>query len=223
MSNGCMETKQNLKYYSPLEEKINITSHAVGLVLSVIAFFLLIMHSILHGNSLHVFSFSVYGISLILLYSASTFYHSAKSPEIRSRLRVIDHASIYVLIAGTYTPFALITLSGKLGWIIFGIAWGLASVGVVLKLYFTGKYKLVSTLMYILMGWMLVFFIKPLMANLSNSGFILLAAGGMSYTVGAILYSIKKTPFNHAIFHVFVLIGSFTQFASIFFHVLRYK
>lgn len=215
-----MSEKQKVKYYSPLEEKINVVSHAVGLVLSVLGLFLLVMHAALNGSALHIVSFAVYGVSLIVLYAASTFYHSAKSPELRSRLRVVDHASIYVLIAGTYTPFALITLNGELGWLVFGLSWGLAIAGVVLKLFFIGKFSLISTLMYVFMGWMIVFFINPLMDALSSDGVIWLVAGGISYTVGAILYSIKKIKFNHAIFHLFVLVGSFSHFVSIYIYVI---
>ena len=203
-----------------MEERINIGSHALGFILSVIALFLLIRHASFNGSGLHIISFSIFGISLILLYAASTFYHRAKSPELRSRLRVFDHATIYILIAGTYTPFALITLKGELGWIVFGLSWSMALVGVILKLFFTGKYNLISTLMYVFMGWMIIFFISPLMASLSAEGLTWLTAGGISYTVGAALYSIKKIPFNHAIFHVFVLLGSAAHFVSVYFYVL---
>lgn len=215
-----MPEKQTVKYYSPMEEKINIVSHAIGFLLSIAALFLLVMHATSNGSTLHIVSFSIYGVSLIVLYASSTFYHSAKKPKLRNRLRVFDHASIYVLIAGTYTPYALITLNGELGWFLFSLSWGIASIGVVLKLFFTGKYKLISTLMYIFMGWMIVFFINPLIDALSSDGLIWLVVGGVSYTVGAVLYSIKKIQFNHAIFHVFVLVGSFSHFASVFFHVL---
>ncbi|MCK5467170.1 MAG: hemolysin III family protein, partial [Cyclobacteriaceae bacterium] len=147
-------------------------------------------------------------------------YHSAKKPELRNRLRILDHASIYVLIAGTYTPFTLVTLNGPIGWTIFGISWGLALTGIILKLFFTGKYKKISTLLYVFMGWIIIFAIKPVINNLSFEGLLWLFAGGMSYTIGAILYSIKKIRFNHAIFHVFVLIGSACHFVSVFFYVL---
>ncbi|NOQ97747.1 MAG: hemolysin III family protein [Calditrichae bacterium] len=209
-----------IKYYSPLEEKINIISHACGLILSIVALVLLVMQAYLHGNVLHVVSFAIFGVSLILLYAASTFYHSAKKPELRSRLKIFDHASIYVLIAGTYTPFTLIMLKGTIGWLIFGISWGFALTGIILKLFFTGKYNLLSTIMYILMGWIIVFAIKPLIDNLPLEGLLWLFAGGMAYTIGAIIYSIKKIKFNHAIFHMFVLTGSFCHFISAFFFVL---
>jgi len=215
--------QEKVKYYSPMEEKINILSHAIGLVLSVIALLFLIVHASLNGSGWHIVSFSIYGVSLILLYAASTFYHGSKTSELRSRLRVFDHASIYILIAGTYTPFALITLNGKLGWLVFSLSWGMASVGVVLKLFFTGEYKIISTLMYIFMGWMIVFFINPLADALPGNGLIWLIVGGIAYTVGAVIYSIKRIKFNHAIFHVFVLIGSFSHFVSIFLYVLPFK
>ena len=209
-----------LKDYSPIEEKINIISHATGFTLSIVALVLLVTYANLQGDVWHIVSFSIFGASLIILYAASTFYHSAKKPELRSRLKVIDHASIYVLIAGTYTPFTLVTLNGTTGWVIFGVTWGLALTGIILKLFFTGKYDLFSTIMYVLMGWVIVLAIKPLIHNLPLEGLLWLFAGGISYTIGAILYSIKKIKFNHAIFHMFVLIGSFGHFMSVFFYVL---
>ena len=206
--------------YSPLEEKINISSHFAGLVFSVIALVLLVVRASVHGNVWHIVSFSIFGVTLIFLYAASTLYHSAKRPALRSRLRILDHASIYALIAGTYTPFALVTLNGSTGWMIFGITWGLAICGIILKLFFTGKYHLVSTLLYVFMGWIIVFAIKPLITHLSSEGLFWLFCGGLAYTIGAIIYSIKKIKFNHAIFHGFVLAGSASHFVSVYFYVL---
>ena len=215
-----MKDIKEIKYYSPIEEEINIISHAIGLILSIVAFVLLVTHANLHGNAWHIVSFSIFGASLIILYATSTFYHSAKKPELRSRLRIIDHAAIYVLIAGTYTPLTLVTLNGQIGWVIFGTSWTLALIGIILKLFFTGKYKSISTLLYVLMGWVIVFAIGPLKSNLSLEGLFWLFAGGIAYTIGAILYSIKKIQFNHAIFHVFVLIGSISHFMLVFFYIL---
>ena len=215
-----MKDTEGITDYSPVEEKINIISHAIGFILCILAFVLLVSHANLHGDVWHIVSFSIFGASLIILYAASTIYHSAKKSELRNRLKILDHASIYVLIAGTYTPFALITLKGTTGWVIFGISWGLALTGIILKLFFTGKYNLISTIMYVLMGWVIVFAIKPLINNLPLEGLLWLFAGGISYTIGAILYSIKNIKFNHAIFHMFVLIGSFCHFISVFFYVL---
>jgi len=215
-----MKDTEGIKCYSPLEEKINIISHAMGFILSIVALVLLVTHACLHGDVRHIVSFSIFGASLMMLYAASTFYHLAKKPALRNKLKIMDHASIYVLIAGTYTPFTLVTLKGATGWVIFGISWGLALTGIILKLFFTGKYDLISTIMYILMGWVIVFAIKPLIRNLPLEGLLWLFAGGISYTVGAVLYSIEKIKFNHAIFHLFVLIGSFCHFMSVFFYVL---
>jgi hemolysin III len=215
-----MKNLEGVKYYSSIEEKVNIISHAIGLILSIVALVLLVTRASLYGDVWHIISFSIFGSSLIILYAASTFYHSAKKPELRNRLKIIDHASIYVLIAGTYTPFTLVTLNGTIGWVIFGTSWGLALTGIILKIFFTGRYNLISTIMYVLMGWVIVFALKPLINNLPFEGFLWLFAGGISYTIGAILYSIKKLKFNHAIFHMFVLNGSFCHFMSVFFYVL---
>jgi len=169
---------------------------------------------------LHIVSFGVFGASLIVLYTASVVYHSASVAERRARLRVLDHAAIYVLIAGTYTPFALITLKGFTGWILFGVAWGMAIAGITLKLYFTGRFNLLSTMMYVFMGWIMVFAIKPLANNLPAEGLFWLFAGGIAYTLGAIVYGIKRVQLNHAIFHVFVLIGSACHVVAVLFYVL---
>lgn len=213
------DTKQ-AKYYSPAEERINITSHAIGLVLSVVALILLVTRATMYGNLWHITSFSIFGISLIILYAASTLYHSTKEPGRRNKLRIVDHASIYILIAGTYTPFTLVTLNGATGWIMFGVTWGLAITGIILKLFFTGRFEILSTLMYVFMGWVIVFAIEPLVNNFSAEGIAWLVAGGIAYTLGAILYGVKIMKFNHATFHIFVLIGSATHFVSVFFYVL---
>ena len=217
-----MEQKK-ITYYDPKEEKLNVISHAFGLVLSIIALVLLVVFASLEGSAWHIVSFSIYGASLIVLYAASTFYHNSKTPKLRYRLNIFDHASIYVLIAGTYTPFTLVVLDGWVGWTIFGVSWGLALTGVILKLFFIGKYDRISTIAYVLMGWLIVFAIKPLVQNLPIEGLLWLLGGGISYTVGAILYSIKSIKYNHAIFHVFVLLGSFCHFIAVFFYVLPIK
>ena len=215
-----IKKSKELKHYSRAEERINITSHAFGFVLSIVALVLLVRHASLYGNAWHIVSFSVFGVSLMVLYAASTVYHSAKNPSFRKKMRIVDHASIYILIAGTYTPFTLVTLNGFTGWVVFGITWGMAVTGIILKLFYTGKYDSISTLMYVCMGWIIVFAIEPLINNLSSDGLIWLVAGGMAYTTGAILYSIKRIKFNHAIFHIFVLIGSACHFISVYFYVL---
>jgi hemolysin III len=205
--------------YSNKEEKLNIATHAFGLILSIIAFPFLILKSMYFEGFWKPFSLLIFGLSLIILYAASTLYHSATKPKLRRRLNIFDHAAIYVLIAGTYTPFTIITLEGETGWIIFGLTWLFALTGIILKLFFTGKFDKLSTTMYVLMGWQIVFVINPLLENLSEQGLFWLFAGGVFYTVGAVLYSIKKIPYNHAIFHFFVLAGSLSHFISIYFYI----
>ena len=209
-----------LTYYSKTEEKLNVLTHALGLILSIIALVLLINHASTNGTATHIVSFTIFGASLILLYSASTFYHYAQSPSLRKKLNILDHSAIYVLIAGTYTPFTLVTLKGWLGWTLFGVTWGIAIIGVFFKLFYTGRYDKISTISYVLMGWIIIFAIKPLIENLPIQGLYWLLTGGIFYSVGAVLYSIKKIRFNHAIFHVFVLLGSFSHFMAIYFYVL---
>lgn len=209
--------------YSREEERLNIYSHAIGLILSIVALVLLVIKATSFGNVLQLVSVGIFGVSLMILYAASTLYHKATDQERRKKLKIFDHSAIYVLIAGTYTPYTLLVLGGTKGWLIFSISWGLALIGITLKLFFTGKFKLISTLMYVFMGWMIVFAIQPLIANMSYDGLYWFFAGGVAYTVGAVLYSIKKIKFNHAIFHVFVLIGSFCHFYSLYSYVLPNK
>ena len=213
---------KHITYYESTEEKINVITHAIGLLLSIAALVLLIVHASYHGTARHIVSFTIFGASLIVLYSASTLYHYSQKPNIRHKLNILDHASIYVLIAGTYTPFTLITLKGALGWTIFGVTWGIALVGIFLKLFYTGKYDKISTIAYVVMGWIIIFAVKPLMENLPINGLYWLLTGGISYTIGAVLYSVKKIKYNHAIFHLFVLLGSFSHFMAVYFYVLKH-
>ena len=217
---GAVNDKQRPSFYPPTEERINIISHALGLFFSVAGVVLLVVKAATYGSAVHIVSVSVFGASLVVLYTSSTFYHSATDPTMRKALRTVDHAAIYILIAGSYTPFALVTLGGTLGWTIFGLAWGMAITGITLKLFFTGRFDRLSTSMYVFMGWMMVFAIKPLIAALSSQGLAWLAAGGIAYTVGALLYSIKKMPFGHAAFHLLVLAGSACHFVAVYFFVL---
>lgn len=203
--------------YSPAEERINVLSHALGLVLSISGLFVLCFRA---SDALELVSVAVFALSLIALYGSSTIYHSTTDLAFRARMRTVDHAMIYVLIAGTYTPFSLLILQGKTGWTIFAISWSMAAIGILLKLFYTGQYDKISTAMYVFMGWVIVFAIKPLIANFSGEGLLWLLAGGVSYTVGALSYSISKLPFGHAIFHIFVLIGSACHFITVYFFVL---
>ncbi|MCL7752761.1 hemolysin III family protein [Polaribacter sp. Z022] len=210
--------KEKLNHtYSESEERLNVWSHGLGLLASIVALPFLLMKAFSYSEFWNVTSFIIYGFSLIILYAASTFYHAAKNPKKRRKLNIFDHAAIYVLIAGSYTPFCLVGLNSKLGWYMFIAVWVFALTGVILKLFFTGKFDKISTAMYLLMGWQVVFFIKPLINELTSFSLNLLFAGGIFYTIGAVLYSIKKMPYNHATFHVFVLLGSISHFLAIYY------
>jgi hemolysin III len=212
--------KKKITAYGQREEALNVISHATGLVLSLLAFILLMIRSLHFESAVYIIGSGVFGLSLILLYTASTLYHSAEAGKRRQKLQIFDHAAIYVLIAGTYTPYSLITLTGITGWLIFAVIWICALTGIILKLFFTGKYDVLSTIMYIVMGWIIILAINPLKENLSIEGVVLLFAGGIAYTLGAIIYGIKKIKFNHVIFHLFVLSGSTCHFLSIYFYVM---
>lgn len=209
----------NIKTYSPKEEKLNIISHATGIMLGIIGLIFLLMKGIENKIVLEIISYTIYGISIIVLFSASTLYHSAKDSNKRLKLKMFDHIAIYFLIAGSYTPFSLLGLQGVWGWSIFGVAWLIGISGMVLKLFFTGSFSILSTISYVAMGWVVIIAIKPLMNNLSGEALFWLAAGGAFYTIGAVLYSIKKIPYNHAIFHIFVLGGAISHYIAIYWHL----
>lgn len=205
--------------YSPFEEKINVYSHITGALLGLVGLILLIIKSLGEYNLKSSISFIVFGLSIIVMFLASANYHKTKDLKIRFKRKVFDHCAIYIMIAGTYTPFALGAIGGAIGWKIFGISWLLAAIGISLKLFFTGRFKIVSTLMYVLMGWMIMFFITPLTKVISAAGFNWLLVGGIMYTIGAMAYSIKKIKFNHATFHIFVLAGSICHFLCVYLYV----
>lgn len=208
--------KENLNHHYPKKEEfLNVWSHGIGLLLAIVGFPFLVTKAFDYSHFLDSLSFVLFGLSMIILYAASTFYHAAKEAKRRRLLNIFDHAAIYVLIAGSYSPFCIVGLDSDLGWYMFVFVWIFALIGITIKLFFTGRFNLVSTILYLLMGWQVMFFIKPLMANLSEQNFQLLVLGGIFYTVGAILYSIKKIPYNHAIFHLFVLSGTISHFLAI--------
>lgn len=209
--------KENLNHHYPKKEEfLNILSHGLGLLFSVLTFPFLFIKSMGFSGFWKPFSLLIYGLSMIVLYAASTFYHAAKNPKKRRKLNIFDHAAIYVLIAGSYSPFCLVALDSQLGWYMFVFVWFFALTGIILKLFFTGRFDKLSTALYLLMGWQVVIFIKPLMVALSSEGLRYLFAGGIFYSIGAVLYSIKKLPYNHATFHVFVLMGSLSHFIAIY-------
>lgn len=214
------ETQYKVHFYSNFEEKLNIWSHFIGLLLSVVGLVLLIRRAIDLENTWAIVSFPIFGVSMIVLYLASTLYHFSKKPKLRYRLNIFDHAAIYVLIAGSYTPFALVSLNGKEGYTIFLIVWTIALFGIIFKVFFTGRFTILSTILYVAMGWLIIFSGQSLMKSLNFNGLIWLISGGISYTIGAVLYSINKIKFNHAIFHVFVLLGTLCHFIAVYFYVI---
>lgn len=203
-----------------LEEILNAVTHGFGATLSAAGLVALIVAACLYGNVWHRVSFSIYGTSLLLLYLASTLYHSFRNEKAKYVFKICDHAAIYLLIAGTYTPFCLVILHGTLGWTVFGTVWGLALVGIVQQILFVKRFKVFSTVCYIVMGWLIVFFIRPIAAALPVAGVCWLVAGGLLYTVGACFYLWRRLSFNHTIWHLFVLGGSLCHFVTIFCFVL---
>jgi hemolysin III len=206
--------------YPPREELANSLTHGLGAVLSVAGLVLLVVFSCRFGDAWHVVSTAVFGSTLVLLYTSSTLYHSFRGNQIKQVLRKFDHAAIFLLIAGSYTPFVLVTLRGPWGWSLFGVVWGLAIIGVALKFWFAGRFRLGSTLIYIGMGWLVMVAIKPLLAALPSGGLQLLIAGGLCYTGGTGFYLWKRLPYHHALWHLFVLGGSACHWAAVFFYVV---
>lgn len=206
--------------YSKKEENFNAVTHGLGIALSVAGLATLVTMAAIHGDAWKIIVSIVYGLSMITLYSASTLYHSFKNPIIRKRLNMFDHISIYYLIAGTYTPFVLVNIRGAWGWTIFGIVWGCAIAGTVLKLIYGDRFRKVSTILYLCMGWMIVVAAKPLVVNTDLGGLILLATGGLLYSSGVVFYKWKTLPFNHGIWHLFVLGGTVCHFFAVLFFVV---
>lgn len=203
------------KYYTPVEERLNVITHGFGFILALLGSVLLLNRGLQEGIHLRFISYLIYCIGLLTLYLASTLYHSAKDPDLKMRLNIFDHSAIYVLIAGTYTPIALLTMKGTWGLVIFCTVWVLAIIGIVLKFFFIGRYSRISTLTYVLMGWVIIVAIKPLINSMVMDGLLWLLTGGIFYTIGALLYQRKSMKYNHAVFHVFVLLGSLCHYIVI--------
>ncbi len=201
------------------EEKLNAVAHAIGVLFGIAALILLISFDSKKTNW-SLFSIIVYGISIIILFTSSTLYHAVKGKERKHYFRIVDHISIYLLIAGTYTPVLLIALHASLGWTLFWIVWSIAGFGIILKLFFTGRFEVFSTLLYLAMGWLIVFDFSNLSNTIGDEGVLLLFGGGLFYTVGIVFYAIEKIPLNHVIWHLFVLAGAISHFFMIFFYVI---
>jgi hemolysin III len=202
------------------EELVNVITHGIGAAFGIAGLAALVVGAWRHSDALRTASFIVYGATLVLLYLASAFYHGARSPRAKRLLQFFDHSAIYLLIAGTYTPFTLVSLRGPWGWTMFGLVWGLAVLGILLNVFFFGRLGFVSTVLYLLMGWLVVIAIKPVMDAVSMRGLVWLVAGGLSYTVGVVFYAWHKLPYAHPIWHLFVLAGSIFHYFAIFFYVL---
>ncbi|EAR00899.1 PAQR family membrane homeostasis protein TrhA [Maribacter sp. HTCC2170] len=202
-----------------LEERLNTISHGIGAVLGVIGFMLLI-NADNHISAYSTQSIFIYSLCFIVLFVASTLYHATTKNNLKKKFRVLDHISIYFMIAGTYTPVALITLIDGNGWLIFYIVWGIAALGAVLKLFFTGRFEAISLVLYLAMGWLIVLDFSNLIDNTSTFGLQLLMAGGAFYTLGIVFYAWKRIPFNHFIWHLFVLGGAICHWLFIYYHVI---
>ena len=202
------------------EEFVNSLTHAFGLVLSVIGFVVMLISAASTGGALEIGSCAIYGLALILVYLTSTLYHGSRHPRSKRMLRTLDHVAIFLLIAGTYTPFVLIALRGLWGWSLFGIVWTLAVVGIALELSALRRLRGVLTVLYIAMGWVGLIAFKPLMASLPGAGMALVLAGGVSYTFGVLFYVWRSLRYHHAVWHLFVLGGSCLQYFSVLWYVL---
>ena len=208
------------RFYTIGEEIANSITHGLGAVLSIAGLILLVVSALTYGDGWRIVSVTIYGSSLVLLYVCSTLYHSVQRPKVKRILRLLDHAAIYLLIAGSYTPFALVTVRGPLGWTILGIVWSLAVLGILFKVWFIGRFEVMATIGYILMSWICLVAFKQLLAGLGMGGMIWLIVGGAAYMIGVIFYAWQKLPYNHAIWHLFVLGGSACHFYAVFFYVL---
>lgn len=202
------------------EEFLNVLTHGTGAILSVAALVIMIIYSVYRGTATHLAASLVFGISLVVLYSASTVYHAMVKLKWKRFFRLIDHLSIYILIAGTYTPIALLGLKGTWGWVIFGLIWAFAIVGFIFKFSPLRRSEKLSLSLYALMGWLIIIAIKPLLANMETGALLYLLGGGLCYTFGIYFYAKEKIPYNHAIWHVFVLGGSVLHFFGIFLYLI---
>ena len=208
------------KLYTLGEEIAHAVTHGLGVVLAIAGLMVLVAYSTRYGDSWHIVGSAIFGSTLVLMYTASTLYHSIPLPRARKVLRIIDHTMIYFLIAGSYTPFTLVTLHGPWGWTLFGITWGLALAGVVFKLFATGRFQKLSLAIYLAMGWCVIVAIRPLIETLATGGLVLLVIGGLCYTGGVAFYVWERLRYHHAIWHAFVLAGSVFHYFAVLLYVI---
>jgi hemolysin III len=211
MSDEYHERKKS-GHYTLAEDMANSISHGIGAALSIAGLSLLVVFAAMKGDPWRIVSFSVYGATLVTLYLASTLYHSIQSPRVRPIMRRFDHIAIYLLIAGTYTPFTLVVLRGTMGWTLFGIVWGCAVAGIIMKLHSVERHEVISVILYIAMGWVGIIAFKPVLDSIPLAGVIGMVAGGVFYTAGVAFYVWNRLPYNHSIWHCFVLAGSACHF-----------
>lgn len=210
----------NTHTFSKGEEIANSITHGIGALLSIAALVLLIVFSSLYGNAWHIVSFTLFGVTMVLLYTSSTFVHAFPKGKAKDVFEILDHSSIYFFIAGTYTPFLFLAVQGWVGWALFGIVWGVAIAGTVFKCFFVKRYLVISTLGYVFLGWQIVFAWGHIVANVPLNGIVLLVVGGVCYTIGAIFYVWRGFKYHHAIWHLFVLAGTITHFFSVLLYLL---
>jgi hemolysin III len=206
--------------YGLCEEITNSVTHGIGAALSIAGLSVLVALAGVKGDPWRIVAFSVYGFSLVMLYLSSTLYHGIPFPRAKSVLRRLDHASIFLLIAGTYTPFVLVVLRGTVGWTLFAAIWALAAFGIAVKVAFTGRFEVASVILYVCMGWLGIAAIKPVVTHLPMAGVIWVIMGGLAYTSGVFFYACRRIPFNHAIWHMFVIAGSVCHYVAVAFFVL---
>lgn len=207
----------NIENFTKGEEITNAILHGIGAGLAIAALVVLVVFASIYGDAWHIVSFSIYGSTLVILYLSSTLYHSFPQGKTKNVFEIFDHSAIYLLIAGTYTPLTLITLRSPLGWTMFGVVWGIAIIGIIFKVLWVKKFVILSTLFYVVMGWMIIIAINPLLESLNKISLIFLVIGGFLYTFGTIFYVWRKIKFHHAIWHIFVLSGSVCHFFTILF------
>ena len=206
--------------YSIAEEVAHSITHGIGLLLSLAGLAILVVNSSYYGDAWHIVSSSVYGATLVLLYSASTLYHAITVPNVKKILQKVDHAAIYLLIAGTYTPFTLVNLRGGWGWTLFGMVWSIAIAGMIMELIVQRRYKSISIGLYLGLGWLVMIAIGPVIDNVAPGGIVLLLAGGLCYSLGVIFYVWKSLLYHHAVWHLFVLAGSMLHFFAVLLYVI---
>lgn len=206
--------------YTLREEIANSITHGVGALLSIAGLVILTVLAVRYGDAWHIVSCAIFGATLILLYTASTLYHGIPHPKAKQVLRIIDHSAIFLLIAGTYTPFTLVSLRGPWGWSLFGTIWGLALLGIILELTPWRRFRLLSVALYVGMGWAVVVAAQPMLDSVAPRGLLLLAAGGLAYTLGIAFYVWRSLPHHHAVWHLFVLTGSVLHFFAVLFYVI---